>query len=64
MAAKFVIFFLYRKPRAKPAPGYGPAPDRKMYDCSYCDYSGKKVDWLNHLKNDHADKNLVSSICT
>ena len=43
--------------------GYGPALDRKMYNCSYCDYSGKKADWLLHLRNYHeADKNLVRNV--
>ena len=34
-----------------------------MYNCSYCDYSGKKADWLLHLRNYHeADKNLVRNV--
>jgi len=48
-----------RKPRSKPAPGYGPAPDRKVYNCKYCEYNGKKLEWLAHLKSAHSDKNLV-----
>ena len=48
-----------RKPRSKPAPNYGPAPERKIYNCKYCDYNGKKVEWLAHLKSAHSDKNLV-----
>lgn len=48
-----------RKKRAKAAPGYGPAPDNKVYTCQYCDFSGKKKEWLSHLKKEHADKSLV-----
>ena len=51
-----------RKPRSKPAPGYGPAPDRKVYNCKYCEFNGKKLEWLAHLKSAHSDKNLVCRI--
>ena len=51
-----------RKPRSKPAPGYGPAPDRKVYNCKYCEYNGKKLEWLAHLKSAHSDKNLVCKL--
>ena len=48
-----------RKRRAKAEPGYGPAPEKKIYKCPYCDFSAKKADWVQHLKTDHADLNLV-----
>ena len=34
--------------------------DGKTYDCSYCDFSSKKPEWISHLKNDHDDKDLVT----
>lgn len=48
-----------RKRRAKAEPGYGPTPEKPIYQCHYCEFSAKHTDWINHLRKDHADKNLV-----
>ena len=48
-----------RKRRAKAEPGYGPVPEKPIYQCPYCEFSAKHTDWINHLRKDHADKNLV-----
>ncbi len=39
--------------------GYKPAPDRRIYGCLYCPYNGRKLEWLDHLRNQHPDKTLV-----
>ena len=40
--------------------GGGLLVDGKTYNCQYCDFSSKKLEWISHLKKVHADKNLVS----
>jgi hypothetical protein len=51
---------IVKKKRAQAAPGYGPAPDRRIYGCLYCNFKARKHEWIDHLKKKHGDMKLVS----